>query len=401
MRAEALARAEALRLVGAGQHEGEVDPRRVRLELRELPGARERDERPAVLDRDVVAELGDDGRETCGERVVGHVGEDRGVMRVAIVGAGVMGAATAWALAERGVRATLYEQFDLDHTRGSSHGRSRIFRLAYPEPEWVELAEEALPAWRELERTVGHEVLQMHGLVEVCTDESATSRDVLAAHGIEHVLLDPEKARSHGVALPRGWVALWQPEAGVVLAEAARNAFLEVARPEIRRERVESLDDLDAEVVVVTAGAWITKLVPDVPVHVTRETIAYFARDGDPTPSIVEVNAATRQHAMYALHDPVHGLKAGAHHAGHAADPDTEEPANGDLVEAIAGWVRERLPDVDPTPLGAETCLYTSTDDERFVLERRGRLVVGSPCSGHGFKFAPAIGRRLAALTGV
>jgi sarcosine oxidase len=101
---------------------------------------------------------------------------------------------------------------------------------------------------------------------------------------------------------------------------------------------------------------------------------------------------------MYALYDPVHGLKAGAHGAGHVADPDVDEPPNDELVAAIAAWVRERLPEADPVPVGAEACLYTSTADEHFVLERRGRVVVGSPCSGHGFKFAPAVGRRLADL---
>src|SRR5262249_7319346 len=133
----------------------------------------------------------------------------RGVIRVAVVGAGVMGAATAWALAERGIRATVYEQFDLEHTRGSSHGRTRIFRLAYREPEWVELAEEALPAWRELERQAGRDVLQLHGLVEVCSSEAVTSRDVLEARSIEHRLLDAAEARAHGIALPDGWAALW------------------------------------------------------------------------------------------------------------------------------------------------------------------------------------------------
>ena len=80
------------------------------------------------------------------------------------------------------------------------------------------------------------------------------------------------------------------------------------------------------------------------------------------------------------------------------ADPDVEEPADPALIDRISGWVRERFPDVDPTPVAAESCLYTSTEDESFVLERRGRLVIGSACSGHGFKFAPAVGRRLAQL---
>ncbi len=67
-------------------------------------------------------------------------------------------------------------------------------------------------------------------------------------------------------------------------------------------------------------------------------------------------------------------------------------------MERIAAWVGERLPRVDPEPVGAETCFYTTTPDERFVLERRGRVVIGSACSGHGFKFAPAVGARLAEL---
>jgi sarcosine oxidase len=141
----------------------------------------------------------------------------------------------------------------------------------------------------------------------------------------------------------------------------------------------------------------VRRLVPDVPVRVTRQTVAYFRREGPPAVSVVEL-AETRKHAMYALYDPEHGLKAGAHGHGHEADPDVAEGADPELVERIAAWVRKRLPDVDPEPVGAESCLYTSTGDESFVIERRGRVVVCSACSGHGFKFAPAVGRRVASL---
>ncbi len=319
--------------------------------------------------------------------------------RVAVVGAGVMGCAAAWALAERGAEVTLIEQFELDHDRGSSHGRTRIFRLAYPEPHWVQLAEEALAGWRELERAAGRDVLALHGLIELCSDAALTSADVLEARGIEHRLLGRDETRAHGVVVPDGWAALWQPDAGVVLADVARHAFLDVARPEIETgRRIDSLDDVEADVVVVTAGPWVTTLVTDVPVRVTRETIAFFERTGAPMPSVVELDEATRHHAMYALHDPVHGLKAGTHHAGHAADPDREEAADPALVARIVAWVQERFPDVRPQPVETESCLYTTTADESFVLERRNGLVIGSACSGHGFKFAPAIGRRLAAL---
>jgi sarcosine oxidase len=315
---------------------------------------------------------------------------------VAVVGAGINGAATAWALTEQGADVTLYEQFQPGTVRGSSHGRTRIFRLAYPEPYWVTLAQEALRGWRDLERASGRELLGLHGLVELCSSAELTSRDVLAQAGIAHELLGGEQARALGVQLPAGWAALLQPEAGVVRADLALAAFLRRQRIETRR--IESLDELAADVIVMTAGAWVTELVPDVPVRVTRETVVYFHREGPPLPSVVELDEATRHHAMYALHDPLHGLKAGAHHAGRATDPNVEEPADPELVERIVAWVRERFPEVDPEPVGAESCLYTSTDDESFVLVRRGRVVIGSACSGHGFKFAPAVGRRLAAL---
>jgi sarcosine oxidase len=101
---------------------------------------------------------------------------------------------------------------------------------------------------------------------------------------------------------------------------------------------------------------------------------------------------------MYALRDPLHGLKAGAHMSGGPVDPDEPPEPDGEVVAAVAAWVAERFPTADPDPAALDTCLYTSTDDERFILERHGRIVVGSACSGHGFKFAPAVGERLAAL---
>ena len=318
---------------------------------------------------------------------------------VAVVGAGVMGCAAAWALAERGAEVTLHEQFGLEHTHGSSHGRTRIFRLAYPEAHWVRLAQEALAGWRELERASGTRVLELHGLVELCSSADLTSRDVLDACGVEHTMLDADGVRARGVVPPEGSAALFQPDAGVVLADVARHALLDVARPRVETgARVESLDDVDADVVVAAAGPWITRLVPDVPVRVTRETVVYFTHEGGPLPSVVELDEATRHHAMYALHDPVHGIKAGAHHAGRAAEPGAEDPPDPEIAERIASWVRERFPAAGQQPVASETCTYTTTEDESFVLERRGRLVVCSACSGHGYKFAPAVGRRVADL---
>jgi sarcosine oxidase len=316
-------------------------------------------------------------------------------MKVAIVGAGVMGCATAWALSERGAEVTVHEQFGLDHDRGSSHGRTRIFRVAYPEPYWVRFAQEAYAGWQELDPSL----LDLYGLIELVADPALTSARALDECGVPYRLLDSDEVRAHGASLPEGWAALYLADAGVVYADRARHAFLEAAGVEVEtNRRIESTDELDADVVVVTAGSWIRDLFPGMPVTVTRETVAYFKREGLPPPSIVDLDAETGGHGMYSLHDPVHGLKAGAHHAGAEADAHDEAPADPAIVERIAAWVRERFPDVEPEPVEAQSCLYTTTADEHFVLDRRGRVVVGSACSGHGFKFAPAVGRRLAAL---
>jgi monomeric sarcosine oxidase len=314
-----------------------------------------------------------------------------------------MGAATAYALARDGRDVLLVEQFRVGHNHGSSHGRSRIVRLAYPEVEFVELAKESFVGWRELEREAGVELLELNGLLELVEDAAQSSRDALDAAGAEYELLQAEEARRRWpVGVPDGWTALFQPEAGIVRADAAHRTFVERALAHGARLEedacVETLDDVDAEAVVVTAGPWVTKLVPDLPVWPTRETLAYFRRQGTPLPSIVWLDPETRGHAMYSLHDPRYGLKAGAHQAGAIADPDVPGDPDPELLARISEWVARTYPDADPDPVEAETCMYTNTADEHFVLERRGRVVIGSPCSGHGFKFAPAIGTRLAAL---
>jgi monomeric sarcosine oxidase len=322
---------------------------------------------------------------------------------VVVVGAGIMGSATAHALARRGHDVLLVEQFQVGHKHGSSHGRSRIVRLAYPEVEFVELAKEAFVGWRELEQESGQALLELNGLLELVETAGQSSRDALEAAGAEYELLDADAARKRWpVGVPDGWTALFQPEAGIVRADLAHRAFVDRALARGARleeeARVEALEEVDAKVVVVTAGSWVKNFFPDLPVRTTRETVVYFNREGDPLPSVVQLDPVTRGHAMYSLHDPRHGLKAGAHHAGADVSPDDSGEPDPELVERIAEWVGRTYPDADPDPVIAETCMYTTTPDEHFILERRGKVVIGSACSGHGFKFAPAIGTRLAAM---
>jgi sarcosine oxidase len=322
---------------------------------------------------------------------------------VAVVGAGIMGAATAYALARQGRDVLLLEQFRVGHEHGSSHGRSRIVRLAYPELEFVELAKEAFADWRDLEQESGQKLLELYGLLELVESSEQSTQRALAAAGAEYELLDADGVRRRWpVGVTDGWTVLFQPRAGIVRADLAHRAFIAGALARGARleedTRVDSLDELDAKVIVVTVGPWVRNFIPDLPVRTTRETVAYFRREGDPLPVVAQLDPETRGHLIYSLYDPLHGLKAGVHHAGAAVGPD--EPGEPDpvVVERVAEWVARTYPDADPDPVAAETCMYTTTDDEHFILERRDNVVLGSPCSGHGFKFAPTIGRRLAEM---
>ncbi|MDQ4004954.1 MAG: FAD-dependent oxidoreductase, partial [Actinomycetota bacterium] len=284
-----------------------------------------------------------------------------------------MGAATAWALARAGHDVVLLEQFEIGHDRGSSHGRSRIFRLSYRDPGYVRMAQRALTMWRELEREAGEEVLRTKGGLDLGPD-SDRHAETLEECGVPFERLDSAevKRRFPAIAVTPGTTAVYQPDAGIVLADRAVDAFVHRASAlgaEVReRTRVTALevsaDGVDvrtedevfrSRVAAVTAGAWARGLLAgariDLPVRPTRETVAYFRADGQ-VPSVVEW---TRP-AVYGLADPEYGIKSGEHHAGSDTDPDMEEGPDLASVERLSAWIRERFPAADPTPVETETC---------------------------------------------
>jgi monomeric sarcosine oxidase len=319
--------------------------------------------------------------------------------RVAVIGAGVMGLATGWALKRRGLEPVVYEQFQVGHDRGSSHGRSRIFRFAYAEDEYVRLAQEALDLWRDLEAETGETLLELHGLVEIVQRLEESTALTLERCGVDWERLDADEAeRRYPIKVPDGSFAVVQPEAGIVRADKALAAFRRGL--DVRENTRVHPDELDADVVVVTAGGWVNELLDEpLNVKVSHETLCYFRTNGDrPIPSVVSFKVGRHTHDMYSLADPKHGLKVGAHHAGRATDANVPGEPEPELVERITEWTRTIHHLAEPDPVAVQTCVYTTTPDESFVLERRGRIVVGSPCSGHGFKFAPVTGTRLAAL---
>ncbi len=347
---------------------------------------------------------------------------------IVVVGAGITGVATARALAQSGRGVILVEQFGLRHDRGSSHGASRIFRLSYPDTHHVRLAQGAVQAWRELEAECGEELIVHTGGLDFGTVATENAR-ALAACGVRHEMLT-------GAEVTERWAinaepeerALYHPDGGITLADRAYEALLSAAVAAgavvLDHRRVLALeldrgsvriqtdgDEIVAQACVVAAGAWARGLLGGVaielPVVPTRETVAFFGLP-DPLglpPVIDDAVPNADEHGLlrpglinYALAAPGVGLKAGLHHAGPPADPDEPGEPDPAIVRWIASWAAKRYPGLDPEPVAVETCLYTNTADESFVLERHGRIVVASACSGHGFKFAPAFGRTIAAL---
>lgn len=347
---------------------------------------------------------------------------------IVVVGGGITGVATARALAQGGSGVLLLEQFALGHSRGSSHGGSRIFRLTYPDAQYVRLAQGALEAWRELEAECGEALIVRTGTLDFGALVGENVR-ALASCGVGCELLDGSEvtARWRLTAAPEER-AVFQPDGGITLADRAHTAFVDAAREagatvtEGARVTAVTLergavrvsterDEIVARAVVVTAGAWAPALLRpleiELPVVPTRETVTYFDVPGaaelppvmdSAVPTAGDHGLARRGQISYSLNAPGIGLKAGLHHAGPVANPDDDGSPDPAIVEWVSDWVAGRYPDARPSATEPETCLYTNTADESFVLERHGRIVVGSACSGHGFKFAPVLGRTLAAL---
>lgn len=345
---------------------------------------------------------------------------------VVVVGGGAMGAATACAARERGASVAMIEQFQIGHDRGSSHGRSRVFRLAYRDPAYVQFAQRAFALWRVLEEESGVALLTRTGGVDhgvpVAIDEIAQT---LAGCGVSHERLGPDAAGDRFPGMRFGEAVLYQPDAGrlnadhTVLALHRRADVLGVELAYGERvldvrcgaQQAEVLTGprvVTGRVAVIAAGAWAPKLLASQPFArelptftITQEQPGFFdARGSGDWPSFLHHHAESGRLGFghYGLFEPGSGVKVGEHGTGPVVDPDGRPPVDSARQERLERYVADWLPGVAPSALRVDSCLYTSTPDEQFVLRRFGPVVVCSPCSGHGFKFVPAVGERTAAL---
>jgi sarcosine oxidase len=351
---------------------------------------------------------------------------------IVIIGCGAAGLATARELAGRGRVVIGLDRFEHGHTRGSSHGTERIVRMAYADPVHVAMAVAALEGWKRLEHDSGTTLLSPTGGLDAGASEEL---DALAAHcataGVATERLTAAEATWRFSGRSGPWFrfesdVLYQPRTWTVNADlslVALRALAERSGADIRAgsavTSIELVDGDDNVIVhhqggqiradrcVITAGAWggnawigaaLGGHATMPAMRVTQEQVMFFefrdrrSSDG-PFPTFI----IREDPSVYGLPTPDGLLKVGEHHTGAVIDPDAP-PDSLDTAarDRLIAWVRTRLPAVEPTPVGSTTCLYAAYPGDMFLMDRAGPVVIGLGFSGHGFKFVPEIGRRLA-----
>ncbi|HEX6331036.1 MAG TPA: N-methyl-L-tryptophan oxidase [Actinomycetota bacterium] len=341
---------------------------------------------------------------------------------VIVVGGGVMGTSAARWLANAGRSVLLLERFEVGHARGSSGGPTRIFRLTYHHPDYVRMARRALDEWRALEAEAGETLLVTTAGLDLGR-AGRTSAEATRAAGVAVEYLTPAAIRERWPALrvPEDVEVFVQEDGGVCLAERTVRAQARLAaeagatvREHVPVERIVATgtgaevhaegESFRAPIVVVTAGPWAGGLLRtagiDLPLTPSLEQVTYFRLD-EPAelPTLTDWGTGPAQTPYVVPHPQDRGaFKVALHLSGPVVDADTRsfEPDPGREARVIDYANARFAPHGDDG--GTETCLYTNSPDEDFVLDRRGPVVIGSPCSGHGFKFAPFLGRVLADL---
>jgi sarcosine oxidase len=319
---------------------------------------------------------------------------------VVIVGGGLLGLSTAYAL--RGRREVLVlERDSVGHARGGSHGPTRIFRLGYVDPGFVALAQRASERWRALEVATGLQLLHPTPQLSFGADAEAVFAALIGA-GVPAERLSAAAVAARFPAFAGRGDAVLETTSAVIAADRTLATLRAHAGAEVREQvevtrleahEVETADGvIAAESVVVCAGPWTRGLVPGIPTTATLEHVGYL-RTGPGLPIFIDFT----EPAVYGLPTPGSDLyKISVHHGGGSVDPDAAFGPDPEAVVALERAIARWLPDAELVEI--DVCPYDNTADENFIVERVDGLVVGAGTSGHAFKFGPLLGEQLAQL---
>ena len=338
-----------------------------------------------------------------------------------------MGSATVYHLAKRGVRVLGLDQFHPPHAFGSSHGQTRIIREAYFEhPAYVPLVQRAYALWDELSRDTNTKLfLQTGGLMIGAPQGVVAGGARLSAetHRLPFEVLSAEQIQKRFPALRPGenMVGILEPRAGILFPEQCVAAHLDHARAAQLNYDEQVLrwkrDGTGVQVttnketyacahLVLSAGSWLKRLVPELPLVVERQVLFWFASSRPdifrPDRCPIHLWEHTTGRYFYGFPDLGNGVKVAGHHEGQIVEPDkinrTVSPSE---IEDMQQLVAPFLPALTGLCLESVVCMYTNTPDGHFLIDRHPehpQVLLVSPCSGHGFKFSSAIGEVAADL---
>jgi sarcosine oxidase len=349
-----------------------------------------------------------------------------------VIGVGGMGSAVCYQLAKQGQRVLGLEQFDIPHTQGSSHGYTRIIRLAYYEdPSYVPLLKRAYELWTEIEQECGEQLFYKTGSVDVGTAVSQVfngSRSSCLEHNIPHeVLTGPEiNQRFPGYNVPDDFMALYQPDGGFLLPEKATVAFVNAAHQHgaviHAREQVQSWQVTDAGVqvttnratyaansLVLTAGAWNRALMPALTnlAIPERQVLAWLQpqRPEHFTPQtfpVFNMQVGEERYYGFPVFD-VPGFKFGKYrHLYESGTPESFDWEPNETDEAILrDYAEKYFPNGSGPTMSLKTCMFTNTPDDHFIIDLHPnypQVSIAAGFSGHGYKFASVVGEIMADL---
>jgi monomeric sarcosine oxidase len=344
---------------------------------------------------------------------------------VVIIGAGLTGSMTARSLAARDQSVVVLEAREPGHSGGSSHGSSRGYRRGQTTEKFGVMADHAYRLWRGLEVEAGASLLRMTGALDFGNDREPDRLLTTFQHdGVHAELFDPAAAGRRWPQLRFPTSVVFHPAAGILDPEAAIRAALDSAArrgAEIRTNtEVTSIEPIGSSAlvhtasttyrarhVVIAAGPWLPGfLESSVTGHleprltVSRQSVFHFpTRDGsDDWPLIICKHDGRQFYALPSGRDTgdTATIKIGLHDLGPRATPDVPGSPDPAALRHIQDFVRAYVPGLHPEPVRADTCFYTSTSDENFLIDRSGPVTVASPCSGQGAKFAPLVGEMVA-----
>lgn len=344
-----------------------------------------------------------------------------------VVGLGAMGSAALYQLMRRGVRALGIEQFRLGHDRGSSHGRTRVFRTAYAEMVYAKMAGDALSRWKQLEVRSGQQLIELVGALSFASEDNEHFRQVNAVHDalqLPYEVLSGREAsrRFDAFSLGDDIVACYARSNGFLHADRCLDAMQALAvqgGSEIWEEtgvdRIETGGNgvvvhaggrcVHAAHVVITAGPWLGRSATELnlPLKVTREQKVYF--------DVADLDRfCARRLPVFAHYDtdvygfPLQdaGLKLAVDYSGHVVDPDqVDRTVDRSYIKELTAWVHRWMPTAAPRPVESAVCLYTTTPDRDFIIDRHpsmDHVVIAGGFSGHGFKFSILVGDIVADL---